>query len=98
MISVWHNGLETSKHLKSLVIFVCSKNFCGMTIYIVPTNRLSSFKYTSAGTADLIDCHRLILSRLKPHFKRLPPSQFIYKVNFSSEKFLHDLNHEIIKG
>ena len=78
----------------------CAKSVSGTTLDIMLTNKPRSFYNTSAVTTGLSDCHKLILSCLTAHFKRLPPKKIIYKdyKMLDEAKFLHDLHQEMIKG
>ena len=77
-----------------------TKSVYGTTLDIMLTNKPRSFYNTSAVTTGLSDYHKLILSCLRAHFKRLPPKKIIYRdyKMFDEAKFLHDLDQEMIKG
>ena len=70
---------------------------CDTFLGIMLTNKPRSFYNTSAITTGLSDCHKLILSCLRAHFKRLPPKKIIYKdYMFDEPKFPDDLNQDMI--
>ena len=71
---------------------------CDTFLGIMLTNKARSFYNTSAITTGLSDCHKLILSCLRAHFKRLPPKKIIYKDYnmFDEPKFPDDLNQDMI--
>ena len=73
---------------------------CGTSLDIMLTNKPRSFYNTSAVTTGLSDCHKLILSCLRAHFKRLPLKKIIYRdyKMFDEAKFLNDLDQKMIKG
>ena len=77
-----------------------TKSVYGTTLDIMLTNKPRSFYNTSAVTTGLSDCHKLILSCLRAHFKRLPPNKIIYRgyIMFDDAKFLRGLDQEMIKG
>ena len=86
--------------LSNLVnVKTCTKSMFGTSLDIMLTNRPRSFYNASAVTTGLSDCHKLILSCLRAHFKRLPPKKIIYRdyKMFDEAKFLHDLDQEMIK-
>ena len=109
-INILKNGLDTSKHLKdfsdtfSLTNLIntatCTKSSLGTAIDIMLTNRPRSFQHTCAVTTGLSDFHKLIVSCLRAHFKRLPPKHVFYRdyKHFNQENFLRDLDHEMIRG
>ena len=87
--------------LSNLVnVKTCTKSVYGTTLDIMLTNKPRSFYNTSAVTTGLSDCHKLILSCLRAHFKRLPPNKIIYRgyIMFDDAKFLRGLDQEMIKG
>ena len=80
--------------LSNLVkVKTCTKSVYGTSLNIMLRNKPRSFYNTSAVTTGLSDCHKLILSCLRAHFKRLPPKKIIHKdyKMFDESKFPHDL-------
>ena len=66
---------------------------------VILTNKPKCLDHTSVLTTGVRDCHKLILSCLRTHFKRLPPKTFFcrdYK-SFNQEKVLRESDQEIIK-
>ena len=66
---------------------------------VILTNKPKCFRHTSVFTTGVRDCHKLILSCLRTHFKRLPPKTFFcrdYK-SFNQENVLRESDEEIIK-
>ena len=87
--------------LSNLVnVITCIKSVHGITLDIMLTNKRRSFYNTSAVTRGLSDCHKLMLSCLRAHFKRLLSKNIIYRdyKTFDEAKFLYDSDQEIIKG
>ena len=64
------------------------------------TNRPRSFQKTSTVVTGLSDCHKMIVTSLKSHYKKLPPKTVVYRKykNFNPDCFLRDLDQEMIKG
>ena len=65
---------------------------------VILTNKPKCFDHTSVFTTGVRDCHKLILSCLRTHVKRLPPKTFFcrdYK-SFNQEKVLRESDQEII--
>ena len=64
------------------------------------TNKARRFYNTSATTTGLRDCHKLILSWLRTHFKSLPPEKIIYRdyKMFDKAKFTHDLDKKMLEA
>ena len=54
---------------------IYTKIVCDTSLDIMLTNKPGSFYNSSAVTAGLSDCHKLILSCLRAHFKRLSPEK-----------------------
>ena len=102
------NSNNTANHLtdfceffalsNSVNVKTCTKSVCGTSLDIMLTNKPRSFYNTSAVATGLSDCHKLILSNLRAHFKRLPPKKTIYRdyKMFDEAKFLHDLDQKMI--
>ena len=87
--------------LSNLVnVRTCTKCVYDTTLDIMFRNKPKSFFNASAVTTGLSDCHKLILSCLRAHFKRLPPNKIIYRgyIMFDDAKFLRGLDQEMIKG
>ena len=87
--------------LKNLVSSkTCYKTTCGSTLDIMLTNKSRSFQKTSTVATGLSDCHKMVVTCLKSHFKRLPPKKIVYRdyKNFDEKRFLHELDQEMIKG
>ena len=100
--------METLRHLKdfsdmfflaSLVnTATCSSSARRTATDIMLTNRPHSFRYICAVTTGWSDCHKLILSGVRAHLKRLPPTNYLKNnENFSTESFLFNLNHEMLR-
>ena len=65
------------------------------------TNRPNGFqKKTSTIVTGLSDCHKIVITLLKSFFKKFPSKAVAYKYyrKFDQNKFLHQLDQEIIKG
>ena len=64
------------------------------------TNRPRCFQKTSTVTTGLSDCHKMVVTFLKAHFKKLPPKKIRYRnyKNFDQNAFLYDLDQNMIKG
>ena len=57
----------------------CHKNVSGTTVDIMLTNRPNSFQKTSTVVTGLSDFHKIIISCLKPTFKKVPPKKIIFR-------------------
>ena len=55
----------------------CTKKHSDVVLGVILTNKLKCFHHTTAFTT--CDCHKLILSCLTTHFKRLPPKKIFYR-------------------
>ena len=77
----------------------CHKNVSGVTIDIMFTNRTNCFQKTSTVVTGLSYFHKMIISRLKTTFKKIPPKNIIFRdyKNFDEQNFLFDLDQQIIK-
>ena len=84
--------------LSNLVkVKTCTTSLCGTSLDIILTSKPTSFHNTSAVTAGLSDCQKLILSCLRGHFKSLPLKKVIYRdyKMFDEAIFLHDLDQKM---
>ena len=72
----------------------------GIIIDIMLTNKLRSFQKTSTITTGISDCHKMIVTCLKAHFKKLPPKKIECRdyQNFNRNTFLYCLNQNLIQG
>ena len=72
----------------------------GIIIDIMLTNKLRSFQKTSTITTGISDCHKMIVTCLKAHFKKLPPKKIVCRdyQNFNRNTFLYYLNQNLIQG
>ena len=63
------------------------------------TNKMRSFKKTSTVTTVISDCHKMIITCLKAHFKELPPKTIVYRdyKNFNKNTFLYDLEQNLVQ-
>ena len=57
----------------------CYKYVCGSILDIMLTNKSKCFQKTSTVTTGLSDCHKMIVTSLKAHFKTLPPKKIVYR-------------------
>ena len=83
--------------LSNLVnVKTCTKSVCGTSLDIMLTKKPRSFYNTGAVTTGLSDCHKLTLSCLRAHFKRLPPKKIIYRdyKMFDEVKFPGDSSNQ----
>ena len=64
------------------------------------TNRPRSFHKSSIFETGISDHHKLILSFFCSYFSRIPPENIEYRKYKASykNKFLHDLDQELLKG
>ena len=88
-------------YLKNIILGnTCFKKQTGTSIDVMLTNRPKSFLKTGIFETGLSDHHKLILSFLRSHFIRLPPKNIEYRnyKNFCADNFLHELDHELLKG
>ena len=78
----------------------CFKKLSGTSIDILLTNRSRSFHNTAIIETGLSDHHKLIISFLKSYSIRLPPKKIEYRnyKKFDTNKFLRDLDKEMLKG
>ena len=67
------------------------------SIDVILTNKPNSFQKSSCLELGVSDYHKLIMTSLKMHVKRLKSKRIMYRSyrNFSEDKFLNDLNGEI---
>ena len=72
----------------------------GTSIDVLLTNRPRSFHKTGIFETGFSDHHKLILSVFRSYFIRIPLKTIEYKnyKNFDQTVFLHDLDHELLKG
>ena len=70
------------------------KNLSGTTIDITLTNRPNCFQKTSTIVTGLSDFHKMIISRLKTTFKKIPPKTIIFRdyKKFDEQNFLYDID------
>ena len=83
--------METSKDLKDfsdMFSLTSPVNTATYTKSTRGTRRPSSLKYTQAVMTGLNDCHKLILSKYRMHFKGLPLKQ---------ENYICVLGHEMVR-
>ena len=78
----------------------CYKSACGSILDIMLTNKSKCFQKTSTVTTGLSDCHKMIVTSLKAHFKKLPPKKIVYRdyKNFEENTFFCELDQNMIKG
>ena len=78
----------------------CYKSVCGSILDIMLTNKSKCFQKTSTVTTGLSDFHKMIVTSLKAHFKKLPPKKIVYRdyKNFDENAFLYELDQNMIKG
>ena len=78
----------------------CHKSNVGTSVDTMLTNRPRSFHKTSIFETGISDHHKLILSLFRSYFTRIPPKTVEYKKykTFNKNKFLHDLDQELLKG
>ena len=84
-----------SYNLKSLIKQpACIKNPENLScIYLILTNKSRSFQSTCVIETGLSDFHRMTVSVLKTHFRKLPPKVVTYRdfYKFENEKFMDSL-------
>ena len=56
----------------------CYISATGTVLGIILTNKARSFQKTSTVTTGISDCHKMIVSCLKVHFKKLPTKKIVY--------------------
>ena len=68
------------------------------SIDVILTNKMYSFQHTSCYELGISDCHKLIMTSLKMHIKRLKPKKVMYRSyrNFCEESFLKELKESIL--
>ena len=78
----------------------CFKSLSGSTLDIMLTNKSKCFQKTSTVTTGLSDWHKMIVTSLKAHFKKLPPKKIVYRdyKKFEENSFLYELDQNMIKG
>ena len=61
---------------------------------IMLANKMRSFQKTSTVTTGISDCHKMIVTCLKAHFKKLPEKKIVYRdyKSFNKNIFLYDLD------
>ena len=76
------------------------KSVCGSILDIMLTNKSKCFQKTSTITTGLSDCHKMIVTSLKAHFKKLSPKKIVFRdyKNFDENTFLYKLDQYMIKG
>ena len=84
--------------LKSTAIYIKGPSCTALNATL--TNKPKRFHNTSVFTTGLSDCHKLLLSYLRAHFKCLPPERFFYwdYKRFNQEDFLQELDSKLVKG
>ena len=69
-------------------------------------NKMKSFHKASTvttlvtGITGISDCHKMIVTCLKAHFKRLAPKKIVYRdyeKNFNKNTLLYDLDQNLIQ-
>ena len=78
----------------------CCKSATGTILDIMLTNRMRRFQKTSTVTIGISDCHKMTVTCLKAHFKKLSPKKIVYGdyKNFNKNIFLDDLDQNLIQG
>ena len=78
----------------------CFKSDSGTSIDVMLTNRPKCFQKTAVIETGLSDYHKMILSFFRTHYVRLPPKKLEYRdyKNFDKDKFLFELDQELLKG
>ena len=63
-------------------------------------NKMRIFQKTSPATTDISDCHEIIITCLKAHFKKLLLKKIVYRgyKNFNENTFLYGLDQNLIQG
>lgn len=95
------NDLIDTFSLSNLVKHkTCYKTLTGSLLDVMLTNKPKSFCKTCTIETGLSDCHKMIVTCLRAVFKKLPPKNINYRdyKNFDQDKFLHELDQEMIKG
>ena len=61
---------------------------------------MRSFQRTSTVTTGISDYHKIIVTCLKVHFKKLPPKKIVYRdyKNFNKNTFIFDPDQHLIQG
>ena len=57
----------------------CTKRHSDVNLEVILTNKPKCFHQRNVFITDLSDCHKLILSCLRAHFKRLPLKKIFYR-------------------
>ena len=78
----------------------CYKSVSGTILDIMLTNKVRSFQKTSTVTTGISDCHKMIITCLKAHLKKLSPKKIVYRdyKNVNKNAFLYDLDQNLIQG
>ena len=89
IVNVLLSEKDISDHLKDFTDLFSLTNLKSAAIYIkgpsctslnaTLTNKPKRFHDTSVFTTGLSDCHKLLLSYLRAHFKCLPPERIFYR-------------------
>ena len=95
-----HDFLDNFSLQNIVNLKTCFKSVGGTILDIMLTNKPRCFQKTSTITTGLSDCHKMVITFLKAHFKKLPPKKIIYRnyKNFDQNAFLYDLDQNMIKG
>ena len=95
-----HDFLDNFSLQNIVNLNTCFKSVSGTILDIMLTNRPRCFQKTSTVTTGLSDCHKMVVTFLKAHFKKLPPKKIRYRnyKNFDQNAFLYDLDQNMIKG
>ena len=87
-------------YLNNLIkVKTCYKSATCIILDIMLTNKIRSFKKTSTVTTVISDCHKIIITCLKAHFKKLPPKTIVYRdyKNFNKNTFLYELEQNLVQ-
>ena len=94
-------NIDTGDESKDTNNYLCDfmNLFCTF-LNIMLTNIMRSFQETSTVTTGISDCHKMIVTYLKAHFKKLRPKKIVYRDyrNFNKNIFLYDLDQNLMQG
>ena len=77
----------------------CVNSINGSSTGVLLTNKIRSFRHTATFESGLSDCHTVILTFFRAHFKKLSKIiEYRNFKNFYQNDFLQELDFELSKG
>ena len=78
----------------------CCKSGTCTILDIILTNKMRSIQKSSTVTTGISDCHKMIVTCIKAHLKKLPAKKTVYRdyKNFNKNTFPYDLDQNLMQG